>query len=57
MIFAQKSLFSPPVIIVYTGMKDGLDAEKLEQLKTRLRCLGDEKLGDLVEGMYNVKQE
>ncbi|ERF69400.1 hypothetical protein EPUS_05945 [Endocarpon pusillum Z07020] len=56
-VFAQKSLFSPAVINVYTRRKDGLDEEKLQELKKILRSLGDGKWGDLVEVMYIVKQE
>jgi hypothetical protein len=56
-VFAQKSLLSPAVINVYTRRKDGLDEEKLRELKRRLRCLGDGKWGDLVENMYYIKQE
>lgn len=53
----QKSLFTPAVINVCTRRKDGLGDEKLKPLKRVLRCLGDEKWGKLVEGLYNVRQE
>lgn len=56
-VFAQKSLFTPAVINVYTRKKEGLEDEKLKELKRELKCLGDEKWGQLIEGMYNVRQE
>ena len=56
-VYAHKSIFTPAVINVYTRRKDGLDGEKLKQLKSVLKSLGDENWGQLVEGMYHVKQE
>lgn len=56
-VFAQKSIFSPAVINVYTRRKNGLEEGKLRELKRILREMGDEKWGNLAESMYDVKQE
>jgi len=56
-VFAQKSLFTPAVLNVCTRSKEGLSDGEVCELKRVIMGLGDEDLGNLVDGVYSVKQE
>lgn len=56
-VYAQKSIFSPASINVYTREKHGLPEAMLESIKATLADFGQDSLRALVESMYSVQQE
>ncbi|KAI4257706.1 MAG: hypothetical protein LQ352_001546 [Teloschistes flavicans] len=56
-VFAQKSIFTPAVLNIYTNGKIGLEDGRLDELRMALKGLGNEELGGLADGLYRVTQE
>ena len=56
-IYAQKSIFSPAGINVYTRGKHNLPEAVLKSIKAALEDFGQDSLRALVESMYSVHQD
>ena len=56
-VHAQKSIFSPAAINVYTREKHGLPEAMLKSIKVALEGFGQDILRALVESMYSVQHE
>ena len=55
-VYAQKSVFTPAVINVYTRRKEGLPAPMRKTIEAAFEELGHEDLRALVQSMYSVPQ-